>query len=96
MVASIVSSKMIEAMARVEGFEFVACLTGTSDAKQLHHPSPHDVDVGFKFIGNTAIDLVQKGYEVPFGYEEALGYMFGSDIRDKDGVAATVGIDSLV
>ena len=30
------------------------------------------------------------GYEVPFGYEEAIGYMFGSEIRDKDGVAATV------
>ena len=52
-------------------------------------------DVGFKFIGNTAINLVQKGYEVPFGYEEAIGYMFGPDIRDKDGVAAAVGLVSL-
>jgi hypothetical protein len=26
---------------------------------------------------------------VPFGYEEAIGYMHGS-LRDKDGVAATV------
>lgn len=72
MVASTVSSKMIEAMAQIEGFHFVDCLTG------------------FKFIGNTALDLVQAGYEVPFGYEEAIGYMFGSDIRDKDGVAATM------
>jgi phosphomannomutase len=30
---------------------------------------------------------------VPFGYEEAIGYMFGSEIRDKDGVAATVSIE---
>ncbi|KAG2348449.1 Phosphoglucomutase, first 3 domain-containing protein [Suillus weaverae] len=72
MVASTVSSKMIEAMAQIEGFRFVDCLTG------------------FKFIGNTALDLVQAGYEVPFGYEEAIGYMFGSEIRDKDGVAATM------
>ncbi|EGN96134.1 hypothetical protein SERLA73DRAFT_170549 [Serpula lacrymans var. lacrymans S7.3] len=72
MVASTVSSKMIEAMASVEGFKFVECLTG------------------FKFIGNTALDLVRVGYEVPFGYEEAIGYMFGSEIRDKDGVAATM------
>ncbi|KAG1736758.1 hypothetical protein EDB19DRAFT_1637442 [Suillus lakei] len=72
MVASTVSSKMIEAMAKIEGFHFVDCLTG------------------FKFIGNTALDLVQAGYEVPFGYEEAIGYMFGSEIRDKDGVAATM------
>ena len=45
---------------------------------------------GFKFIGNTALNLVADGYEVPFGYEEAIGYMFGSEIRDKDGVAASV------
>jgi len=48
------------------------------------------VATGFKFIGNTALDLVKEGYEVPFGYEEAIGYMFGSEIRDKDGVAAAV------
>jgi phosphomannomutase len=33
---------------------------------------------------------VKQGFEVPFGYEEAIGYMFGSEIRDKDGIAATV------
>ncbi|KIM58711.1 hypothetical protein SCLCIDRAFT_127650 [Scleroderma citrinum Foug A] len=78
MVASTVSSKMIEAMARIEGFRFVECLTG------------------FKFIGNTALDLVKEGYEVPFGYEEAIGFMFGSEIRDKDGVAAAVIFAELV
>ncbi|KAJ3842905.1 hypothetical protein F5878DRAFT_606469 [Lentinula raphanica] len=71
-VASTVSSKMVEAMAEREGFRFVECLTG------------------FKYIGNTALDLVKQGYEVPFGYEEAIGYMFGPEIRDKDGVAASV------
>ncbi|KAJ7349354.1 hypothetical protein DFH08DRAFT_865203 [Mycena albidolilacea] len=78
MVASTVSSKMIEAMAEQEGFKFVECLTG------------------FKFIGNTALNLVEQGYDVPFGYEEAIGYMFGSRIRDKDGVAATVSFAELV
>ncbi|RPD65833.1 phosphoglucomutase first 3 domain-containing protein [Lentinus tigrinus ALCF2SS1-6] len=72
MVASTVSSKMIEAMARAEGFKFAECLTG------------------FKYIGNTALTLQQEGYEVPFGYEEAIGFMFGSQLRDKDGVAASV------
>ncbi|KAF5386592.1 hypothetical protein D9615_001724 [Tricholomella constricta] len=78
MVASTVSSKMLEAVAKVEGFRFVECLTG------------------FKFIGNTALDLVKQGYEVPFGYEEAIGFMFGSEIRDKDGVAATVFFAEIV
>jgi phosphoglucomutase len=46
---------------------------------------------GFKNIGNTAIGLEKTGlYEVQFGYEEAIGYMFGRTIRDKDGVAASV------
>jgi phosphomannomutase len=45
---------------------------------------------GFKYIGNTALDLVKTGLHVPFGYEEAIGFMFGDEIRDKDGVAATV------
>ncbi|KAJ7771839.1 hypothetical protein B0H16DRAFT_1305777 [Mycena metata] len=78
MVASTVSSKMIEAMAEKEGFKFVECLTG------------------FKFIGNTALNLVEQGFEVPFGYEEAIGYMFGSRVRDKDGVAATMSFAELV
>ncbi|KAF7796542.1 hypothetical protein EIP86_007722 [Pleurotus ostreatoroseus] len=78
MVASTVSSKMVEAMAAAEGFKFMECLTG------------------FKFIGNTALKLVQEGYEVPFGYEEAIGYMFGSEIRDKDGVAASMIFAELV
>ncbi|RXW24163.1 hypothetical protein EST38_g1705 [Candolleomyces aberdarensis] len=78
MVASTVSSKMIESMAKIEGFKFVECLTG------------------FKYIGNTGLDLVRDGYEVPFGYEEAIGFMFGSEIRDKDGVAATVSFAGLV
>ena len=50
----------------------------------------HSHPAGFKHIGNTALNLVAQGFEVPFGYEEAIGYMFGSDIRDKDGVAASV------
>ncbi|KAI0710386.1 phosphoglucomutase first 3 domain-containing protein [Cerioporus squamosus] len=72
MVASTVSSKMIEAMAHAEGFRFAECLTG------------------FKYIGNTALSLEEEGYEVPFGYEEAIGFMFGTQLRDKDGVAASV------
>lgn len=72
MVASTVSSKMVGAMANIEGFKFVECLTG------------------FKFIGNTALDLTREGFEVQFGYEEAIGFMISTEIRDKDGVSASL------
>ncbi|EPQ58748.1 hypothetical protein GLOTRDRAFT_104172 [Gloeophyllum trabeum ATCC 11539] len=78
MVASTVSSKMIAAMAKAEGFRFLECLTG------------------FKYIGNTALVAVSEGFEVPFGYEEAIGFMFGDEVRDKDGVAATIVFLDLV
>lgn len=48
-----------------------------------------DTLTGFKWIGNKAIDLKKEGYNVPFGYEEAIGYMF-SLVNDKDGVSAAV------
>ncbi|KAI0646776.1 phosphoglucomutase first 3 domain-containing protein [Trametes meyenii] len=78
MVASTVSSKMIEAIAHAEGFKFAECLTG------------------FKYIGNTALALEKEGFEVPFGYEEAIGFMFGNQLRDKDGVAASVMFSEFV
>ncbi|KAF8326350.1 uncharacterized protein EI90DRAFT_3229921 [Cantharellus anzutake] len=76
MVASTVSSKMLEAMARIEGFKFAESLTGAT--------------TGFKYIGNTALALEKQGYDVQFGYEEAIGYMHGTAIRDKDGISATM------
>jgi phosphomannomutase len=58
---------------------------------EAHHAALTRV-AGFKYIGNTALDLVRDGLSVPFGYEEAIGFMFGDEIRDKDGVAATVSL----
>ncbi len=46
---------------------------------------------GFKWIGNTALTLEKvEDCDVRFGYEEAIGFMFGKTIRDKDGVAGMV------
>lgn len=89
MVASTVSSKMLAQMAEVEGFKFSECLTGMNlYLLSLYHPI--FVNIGFKFIGNTAFQLSKKGFNVLFSYEEAIGFMFGHYILDKDGIAATV------
>ena len=38
-------------------------------------------------MGNVTSGLLQKGHEVLFAYEEAIGYMFGTSVLDKDGVS---------
>jgi phosphoglucomutase len=43
---------------------------------------------GFKWLGNVAHQLEAQGYDVLFGYEEAIGFMFPGVHHDKDGVAA--------
>jgi len=56
---------MVEKMAELEGFKFVECLTGML----LYDAGFHSyfVNLGFKFIGNTALALVAEGYTVPLG-----------------------------
>ncbi|CCK72110.1 phosphoribomutase PRM15 KNAG_0J00270 [Huiozyma naganishii CBS 8797] len=49
-----------------------------------------DTLTGFKWIGNRARDLEKKGFFAPFGYEEAIGYMFTQMEHDKDGISASL------
>lgn len=72
MCASTVSSKMLRAMAKLEGFTFRETLTG------------------FKYLGNESLELTKEGFDATFAYEEAIGFMCGTAIRDKDGVSALV------
>lgn len=43
---------------------------------------------GFKWLGNRTLQLQEKGCNVVFAYEEALGYMCNPEIPDKDGITA--------
>nr|XP_053651327.1 phosphopentomutase-like [Cherax quadricarinatus] len=72
MVASTVSSKILRAIANMEGFHFIETLTG------------------FKWMGNVSYDLLQEGKTVLFAFEEAIGFMNGSEVLDKDGVSAAM------
>lgn len=47
-----------------------------------------DTLTGFKWIGNTAMDLEKQGLDVVFSYEEAIGFTIGDIVKDKDGVSA--------
>lgn len=43
---------------------------------------------GFKWMGNRAHDLIQQNKHVIFCFEEAIGFLCGSNVLDKDGVSA--------
>lgn len=43
---------------------------------------------GFKWMGNRSYELLQQGHDVLFAYEEAIGFMFGTTVLDKDGISA--------
>ncbi|XP_033118420.1 phosphoglucomutase-2-like isoform X2 [Anneissia japonica] len=70
MLASTVSSKILRAIGKKEGFKFEETLTG------------------FKWMGNRSHQLQEKGHTVLFAFEEAIGFMYGSNVLDKDGISA--------
>ena len=77
--ASTVSSKLLRAVANVEGLNFEETLTG------------------FKWMANRAYDLEQDPKnKVLLAYEEAIGFMCGSQVLDKDGVFSAVRITELI
>ncbi|KAK4320745.1 hypothetical protein Pmani_008402 [Petrolisthes manimaculis] len=47
---------------------------------------------GFKWMGNVSHDMLQKDKTVLFAFEEAIGFMNGSEVLDKDGVSAAMRV----
>jgi len=45
---------------------------------------------GFKNICGRIPELVEKGYNYIFGYEESIGYTTGTSVRDKDAVSSSM------
>lgn len=46
--------------------------------------------IGFKFIGEKIKEYEHTGKQFIFGFEESYGYLRGTEVRDKDGVIASV------
>jgi len=51
---------------------------------------------GFKWIAAAVRELEDQGYDFVFGFEEALGSMVGTVVRDKDGISSAVAFADLV
>ncbi|KAJ9648978.1 hypothetical protein H2201_002059 [Coniosporium apollinis] len=43
---------------------------------------------GFKWLGNMALKLDERGYDSRFAFEEAIGYMIPGVVKDKDAISA--------
>lgn len=54
-----------------------------------------DTLTGFKWMGNRAVELRKQGMRVLFAFEEAIGFMFGTEVLDKDGVSAAVHLATM-
>ncbi|KAI9173101.1 hypothetical protein H9P43_007232 [Blastocladiella emersonii ATCC 22665] len=74
-----VSSMLIKQFAEIEGLAFEETLTG------------------FKWLGNRAMAMVADGRadHIMFAYEQAIGFMCGTLVKDKDGVSAGVCLAEL-
>ena len=56
-----------------------------------------DTLTGFKWIANEAMRIeTEEGCRFVFGFEEALGYAIGSEVRDKDGISAALVLAEMV
>lgn len=51
---------------------------------------------GFKWMANRGIELEKQGKKVLFAFEEAIGYMCGTAVWDKDGVSAMMQVANMV
>lgn len=85
---------LLEASEIVRPMEETTVLTTAVSSSMLSHLATfysvkfEETLTGFKWLGQRALEREVQGDEVLFAYEEALGYMFPSIVRDKDGIAA--------
>lgn len=54
-----------------------------------------DTLTGFKWMGNRSIELIKQGKTVLFAFEEAIGFMCGVNVLDKDGISAEAVMSEL-
>lgn len=80
----------------------VHCLASTVSSKILNTLCTREGAVftetltGFKHMGNESDQLIKQGDTVLFAFEEAIGFMCGTAVIDKDGVSAAATVGELI
>lgn len=69
--------------------------TMLSRVAKAHGAAYGETLTGFKWIADLADARAQDGQAFVFGYEQALGYLVGDLVRDKDGVSAALRLCEL-
>ncbi|KAI9760634.1 MAG: Phosphoglucomutase-3, partial [Candelina submexicana] len=88
------ASEILSRYPTVENRSKLAMLTSTVSTSMLRSMASRDgfhveeTLTGFKWLGNVALELKEKGYDACYAFEEAIGYMFSDIVYDKDGIAA--------
>lgn len=57
--------------------------------------SCEDTLTGFKWMGNRADELLNQNKKVIFSFEEAIGFMCGTKVLDKDGISAEAVVSEM-
>lgn len=57
--------------------------------------SCEDTLTGFKWMGNRAHELINQNKKVIFSFEEAIGFMCGTNVLDKDGISAEAVVSEM-
>ncbi|KAI0988880.1 hypothetical protein GJ496_000428 [Pomphorhynchus laevis] len=56
----------------------------------------HETLTGFKWMGNRAAELIADGQTVLFAFEEAIGFLCGTNVLDKDGISAAAVLAQMI
>ena len=90
----LLASHIFETYSPEKPKEKLAMLASTVSSRMLAHMAHvegfhyKETLTGFKWLGNASRDLDAEGYNAAFAFEEALGYMITSIVRDKDAISA--------
>lgn len=61
----------------------------------FHHLKVYETLTGFKYLGSKTVELISKGIDTLFSFEESYGYLFGTHAGDKD-ACSTAGLLALL